>query len=431
MKKIFLTALMAFITAISGAQDKSLLETLVKNGTLTEDQARRLIKDSVVVTPSSVNTKILTIGGGVQAWYSWGKNSVKSPNNLNGAADTNGFELRYVKVGLSAEIIGGWLIDVIADFGSEGVKRNYLDKVVISKQFDWEFLPGRFDVGMKKVNMGYEQNMDDFDLLTIERSVATWFFTRPNAYSDDVMKNFGSRAIGLFWSGDIVQVKGLSYGVSVVGGNSYEGSSAYKANYEGNNDLSFYANLAYHEEGFLGDKPMYWDAGLNFGYANGGFVKNGDDKNKVWGVNPYFTIRYNDFTLIAEYFIQGVEDGKYASNKDAFPQGINFILSYKFDVDEIGKIEPIFRASWLSTDSMGFNPVTMGGFSTPGDVYNLYNKAQTFYLGVNWYVIPAVKVSFGYEWGEYRGAVGNTENQTPLASRAMSNAFRASLQVLF
>ena len=181
MKKIFLTAVMAFIAAISGAQDKSLLETLVKNGTLTEDQARRLIKDSVVVTPSSANTKILTIGGGVQAWYSWGKNSVKSPNTLNSAADTNGFELRYVKVGLSAEIIGGWLIDVIADFGSEGVKRNYLDKVVISKQFDWEMLPGRFDVGMKKVNMGYEQNMDDFDLLTIERSVATWFFTRPNA----------------------------------------------------------------------------------------------------------------------------------------------------------------------------------------------------------------------------------------------------------
>lgn len=431
MKKIFLGAFLMLAAAFVGAQDKSLVETLVKNGTLTEDQARKLIKESVVVTPSNSSTKVLTIGGGVQAWYSWGKNSVKSPSGVNGSADTNGFELRYVKVGLSAEILGGWLIDVVTDFGSEGVKRNYLDKVVISKKFDWDYLPGRFDIGMKKVKMGYEQNIDDFELPTIERSVATWFFTRPNAYSDKVMKNFGSRAIGLFWDGDVACVKGLTYGLALVGGNSYEGSSAYLANYEGNNDLTVYANVAYHQEGFFKDRPVSWDAGLNFGFAKGGFVRNGAGSTQVWGFNPFVAVHYSNFSFMAEYFIQGVEDGKFNSARDALPQGVNVILSYKFDTSEIGQIEPIFRFSWISTDSMGFNPVTMGGFSTPGDVYNLYDKAQTFYLGVNWYVIPAVKVAFGYEWGEYRGAVGNTDGQLPLASRAMSNAFKASLQVLF
>lgn len=50
---------------------------------------------------------------------------------------------------------------------------------------------------MRKVNMGYEQNMGDFDLLTTERSIATWFFTRPDA-TTYAQKNFGSRAIGIF-----------------------------------------------------------------------------------------------------------------------------------------------------------------------------------------------------------------------------------------
>ena len=42
------------------------------------------------------------------------------------------------------------------------------------------------------------------------------------------------------------------------------------------------------------------------------------------------------------------------------------------------------------------------------------------------YVIPAVKVSVGYEWGEYTGKVNaQAENRT------QSNTVRASLQVLF
>ncbi len=73
---------------------------------------------------------------------------------------------------------------------------------MISKKIAYDSIIGTLWVGMRKVNMGYEQNMGDFDLLTTERSIATWFFTRPDA-TTYAQKNFGSRAIGIFWDGKV------------------------------------------------------------------------------------------------------------------------------------------------------------------------------------------------------------------------------------
>ena len=62
----------------------------------------------------------------------------------------------------------------------------------------------------------------------------------------------------------------------------------------------------------------------------------------------------------------------------------------------------------------------------PSNASAVYDNAQAIYIGANWYVIPAVKVPVGYEWGEYTGKVNaQAENRT------QSNTVRASLQVLF
>ncbi len=424
MKTKFLTLLALASICVANAQDRTILETLVKKGTITEQEATQIARDSVVVKPGTSDTKKLSIYGGIDTWYSLGKNEVTSPSGSHEQADTNGFEMRYVKIGLNAEIQGGWLVDVLTDFGIEGRKRNYLDKVIISKVIDVDYLSGQLDVGLRKVNMGLEQGLDDFSQYTPERSIATWFFTRPDNGSNGV-KNFGSRAIGVFFDGKFRSIEGLYYGLSVVGGNSYEGSSASLANFEGNNDLSFYVNVGYKSKIELNQTDLNYDLGLNFGYADGGFVVN-NVKNEVWGANPYVSLNYKNVNLMLEYFIQNVKNGDIAANKNSTPMGFNGTVAYKFHVDDWGSLEPIFRASFVMSDGIGFNPVTMGTFSTnAGNITNLYDKAQTYYIGINWYLVPSVKFAIGYEWGLYTGGFNSN------AKEAESNTVRAQLQVLF
>ena len=162
MKKAIISLLVAGAVIAANAQDKALLETLVKKGMLTQQEAAQIAKDSVAVTPATKSTKSIKIFGGGQGWYSWGKNSVKAGT---GSFDQqSGFTLRYVKLGIEADVGGGWSAEVVTDFGTEGASKNYLDKVVASKKIDLDYLNGTLQLGLRKVNMGYEQNM-----LTIRR----------------------------------------------------------------------------------------------------------------------------------------------------------------------------------------------------------------------------------------------------------------------
>ena len=84
MKKVIISLLVAGAVAAANAQDKALLETLVKKGMLTQQEAAQIAKDSVAVTPATKSTKSIKIFGGAQGWYSWGKNSVKSGSKTIG-----------------------------------------------------------------------------------------------------------------------------------------------------------------------------------------------------------------------------------------------------------------------------------------------------------------------------------------------------------
>ena len=441
MKLKLFSMLMIGAVAFANAQDKSLLETLVKKGTITEQEAAQIAKDSVVVTPGTADTKKLTINGGAVIGYNFGSFSLENPSNVY-KVNSNGFDIRFAKLGIEAEIQGGWKIDFITDFGVEGRERNFLDKVVLSKEIAFDYLTGRLDVGMRKVNMGQEQGLDDFALFTAERSVATAFFTRPdygiNRAAVATFKNMGSRAIGIFWEGTVEQVKGMYYGISVVGGNSFEGTSASFSNVDGNNNLSFYVNFGYKGEQAIKNESFTYDVGMNMGYANGGFVvvtpgvspgSYDVENNEMWAINPYVSLKWRGLTFMGEYFLQGVQNSALVgSGPDATPMGANIILAYKFDIGEFGVIEPVFRASFLATDGMGFDPLTVGDYTGKNASGLLFDRAQTYYVGANWYVVPSVKIGLGYEWGEYSRAGRYTGGG---AHRATSNTVRAQLQVLF
>lgn len=412
MKKAIISLLVAGAVIAANAQDKALLETLVKKGMLTQQEAAQIAKDSVAVTPATKSTKSIKIFGGGQGWYSWGKNSVKAGT---GSFDQqSGFTLRYVKLGIEADVGGGWSAEVVTDFGTEGADKNYLDKVVASKKIDLDYLNGTLQLGLRKVNMGYEQNMDDFGQYAVERSVATYFFTRYEG------KNFGSRTVGVFWDGNITQVDGLYYGAAVTSGVSEGGVENFITDAQNSSALSFWVNAGYKNVADIKGETLSYDLGINFGYAPQGSTFADPKKGSVWGINPYATINWRGLTLIGEFFLQQVED-YYTTGRDGVgrtPMGANFTAAYKMDIGEWGAIEPVFRASYVTTNGMGLQSAYTG--ENLGNI----NQAMTFYGGVNWYATTAVKTSLGYEFGYY-------DQGDAVVERVYGNTVWAQVQVLF
>lgn len=418
MKKAIISLLVAGAVIAANAQDKALLETLVKKGMLTQQEAAQIAKDSVAVTPATKSTKSIKIFGGGQGWYSWGKNSVKA--GTRPFDQQSGFTLRYVKLGIEADVGGGWSAEVVTDFGTEGADKNYLDKVVASKKIDLDYLNGTLQLGLRKVNMGYEQNMDDFGQYAVERSVATYFFTRYEG------KNFGSRTVGVFWDGNITQVDGLYYGAAVTSGVSEGGVGNFVTGAQDSSALSFWVNAGYKNVADIKGETLSYDLGINFGYAPQGSTGPTDptypeytQKGSVWGINPYATINWRGLTLIGEFFLQQVED--YTPGRDGVgrtPMGANFTAAYKMDIGEWGAIEPVFRASYVTTNGMGLKSAYTGD-----DLGNI-NQAMTFYGGVNWYATTAVKTSLGYEFGYY-------DQGDAVVERVYGNTVWAQVQVLF
>ena len=418
MKKTLISLLVAGAAFAANAQDKALLDTLVKKGMLTQQEAAQIAKDSVAVTPATKSTKSIKIFGGGQGWYSWGKNSVKSGNASH--HQTSGFTLRYVKLGVEADVGGGWTAEVVTDFGTEGESKNYLDKVVASKKVDLDYINGTLQLGLRKTNMGYEQNMCDFGQLAIERSVATYFFTRgaDNQFGE---KSFGSRTVGVFWDGNIVQVDGLYYNLALTsavsegdgfnGGNFIDGA-------QNSNGLAFWAGMGYKNVAEVKGETLSYDFGINFGYSAYGMDYATGGHGEVWGINPYATINWRGFTVIGEFFLQQIEEG---DGGFSTPLGANLTTAYKMDIGDWGAIEPVVRFSYVTTNGAGVNVDEDHNWNAIR-----YNQAATAYLGVNWYAIPAVKTSLGYEFGYYDQGFNKAQE-----NREYGNTIWAQVQVLF
>lgn len=416
MKKVLISLLVAGAAIAANAQDKALLETLVKKGMLTQQEAAQIAKDSVAVTPATKSTKSIKIFGGAQGWYTWAKDSIKSGAAAS-PAQTSGFTLRYVKLGLEADVGAGWSATVVTDFGSEGSSRNYLDKVVASKKIDLDYLNGTLQLGLRKANMGYEQNMCDFGQLAIERSVATNFFTRGEYDNMNMSKNFGGRTVGVFWDGNITQVEGLYYSAAVTSGLT-ETTDNFLSSAQASSALSFYAAMGYKNVAEMNGESISYDVGMNFGYAPQGMYNGVDSQGSVWGINPYLSANWRGLTVIAEFFLQQYED--YFTNNGICrtPMGSNLTVAYKMDMGEWGAIEPVARWAYVYANG---GPVK-SEFSGLA-----YNQATTGYIGVNWYATASVKTSLGYEFGYFdKESAGVADGD-----RMYSNSVRAQVQVIF
>ena len=414
---VIAAALLSLAALYSNAQDKATLDLLVSKGVITKEEASKLSKGNVKIVAKDKNVKGIKITGRVQTQY----------ENINvegfGAAGTshavskNDFIMRRLFLGAEADLGSGWSGTVVADFGRSGDDKNYLENAYITKAIDWELLHGKLDIGYKKVNFGFEENTSASKLLSVERSLATRYWTEGN---NGRRLGFGARHTGIFWNGKIDEIEGLEYGAAVSPYNDNPTEIPSSAD----NTLAYWANVAY--SGSI-EEDISFKIGVNFGYSPDTTSTNVSG-GSVWGLNPYVTANLYGFNIWGEFLISGIENGDITRTEDATPMGVNVGIEYRFDIGEWGKIGPTVRYSWLDTDGRGVS-VSDGirnANNAPG--YSSFYAAQSVYAGVNWYIMgDSVKFQLGYEWAQFNGTPSNKS----ASNFAESNTVRAQMQILF
>lgn len=415
---VIAAALLSLAALYSNAQDKATLDLLVSKGVITKEEASKLSKGNVKIVAKDKNVKGIKITGRVQTQYENINVEGFGAAGTSHAASKNDFIMRRLFLGAEANLGSGWSGTVVADFGRSGDDKNYLENAYITKAIDWELLHGKLDIGYKKVNFGFEENTSASKLLSVERSLATRYWTEGN---NGRRLGFGARHTGIFWNGKIDEIKGLEYGAAVT---SPYNDNPTEIPSSADNTLAYWANVAY--SGSI-EEDISFKIGVNFGYSPDTTSTNVSG-GSVWGLNPYVTANLYGFNIWGEFLISGIENGDITRTEDATPMGVNVGIEYRFDIGEWGKIGPTVRYSWLDTDGRGVS-VSDGirnANNAPG--YSSFYAAQSVYAGVNWYIMDdSVKFQLGYEWAQFNGTPSNKS----ASNFAESNTVRAQMQILF
>lgn len=436
------------------------LSELVRKGIISQEQSEYIRSGAIGIEPSvkvKNSKEQLTISGYVQYAYVYNQ---PHDDALPNPPAVSQFYSQNVILGFDASLVNDWHAVINANFAQGFSSRNYLDGAFIHKY--WKDY-GAVYLGYKKAQFGLEQYTSSRHIPAVNRSIATRYFTggysriganNARAYSPVGLGTtglgMGSRRLGVFWSGKVEPLEGLSYNVEVT--NGYSDFNA-PANTGSRNQLGYYAGIKYDLDSEIGPSVMREvdvTVGLNTTYQPDGnsYSFGGvDSTNSIWGVDPYVQLEYGNINVIAEFMGANIEKGK-ASNStqvtglntgDAFAMGGNFFISYIFQE----RFEPVFRFSILDSDGAGISPsgvVSQGpsfGGQVPGAAPNtispvgvgFFNSAQAYYLGLNWYILGNdVKLSAGYEHIQFGGRWNGAGFGGPDASE---DSIRIRAQVVF
>lgn len=310
-------------------------------------------------------------------------------------------------------------------------------------------------VGYRKVRFGYEEGLPDYQLKTIERSVASQYFNnsiQPGPLSGSPL-GLGSRRAGVFANGSY---ENFNYGVSLV--NGYQGTDAF-SNIT-NNELGIFGGL-----GYVGDiNCADFEIGVNFGYLPKGnsqtllLAKDGTGgagnnipsapvpSAAIAAINPYIALRLNGFYVMAEILAARLSKGQANGVGRATPYGGTIAPSYMWN----DNLEFAFRASFLNTDYRGVRisniiygapDTNVYGLNNPGNgvfvAGDIYNKVEELYGGFNYYWLnSAVTLSVGYTWSQfkYRATILPGQElieQSFMGPKTTVHQIRARLQLVF
>lgn len=402
-------------------QDKAMLDMLVEKGILTRSEASELSREQARVVFSSEQSEWVKLSSRFQLQYAYTDSRMLSSGRYEHAS-TTGFIARRMFLQADAKLKGGFDVRLSVELARDEIK-SVLTDTYIAKDFEFEYLKGRLCAGYMKPRFAHEDVMSSFSLYTVERTVATMYWT---GEANGRRLGIGNLYAGVFWFGEVPQAKGLKYWASVT--NSYQLSpNNYLIEYNNiNNNLAYWFGSSYDIKG----EDFLLTVGFYSGYSSTANKKMGEEPfASIYSFNPFYAGNYKDFYFWGEFIVSGVADGKKNSAGDwvqANPYGINFCVEYRFDIGDLGKLGAAFSYSWLDTGGRGIS--TRDGVRLSENIGGTYNNAQGFNACLNWYLRgDDLKFQLGFEYVQYSGTPENRHANHVAESLAVRTQFQIKL----
>lgn len=413
-------ATLAAVTAAQAQDSGALLDALVKKGVLNDQEAEEIRADltnDFHGTPWAIaggkSTKSLKVSGRLQTQYY----ALSSDRAATASNNVSGFLLRRVYLGFDANIGPEWSASVHYNFAD-----NTFDKAYAT--WDGDEIFGQditFDVGLRKVNFGFEETTSSGSLKAIERSGVTRYFVED---TNGRRLGAGSYHIGAFMEGNKSARKGkdtgVYYGAAItnITRQSASGTGAGTVgagNTDANDTVGYWVDAGYSYK--VGDVKGTFGAAYSFLPDMGGVIAAAGGStpgSDFQGLSIYANGNIGKFTLEAEYLHADVENGAGAGN-DANPWG--YWIQPSFMATD--KIELVGRYSY--TDSGGRSIRTSDGIRTaPGGLNG--TELTEYYLGVNFLFSGRdAMLQLGYVGGKSENAAGAEEQVSGVRSQLQLN----------
>jgi len=421
LKWLALTFGAAFLAGTALADDKALLDALVKKGVLTDQEAQQIEADVAksenktdVATSGSKFLNKLSLSGRIQSQF------VDLSTDISGAAKvpaTQHFLLRRVYFGVKADLGEGFSGTINYDFANTSFDQAF----ITWKQSDALAI----DVGFRKVPFAYEEYTSSASLNAIERSPVTRYFVESN---NGRRLGAGSYRQGVFIGGT---QQGVFYNVAVtnperdefssLNGNSDPGVQG--SGNKGNNNFAYWGNLGYGDK--AGD--LTYKAAIEAGYL----PDQGGTSNTALGTGENLTVygvladvTYQDFNIQGEYLWAEDQQGSAVKSGTVFkksdPNGFWIQPAYKFTPE----LQGVVRYSYIDTDHRGID-VADGTRSAPSG--GTMDKMSEWYFGGNWYIRGNdLKLQAGYIHAESKDSVTGAGGP-----KAKVDGIRSQLQLNF
>ena len=383
------------------AQDSGpLIDLLIKKGVLNDQEAEELradlARDAAAAVVSTVSagksTNSLSFNGRIQVQYA-------GLNSDQGLPAANQLFMRRVYFGFTAGVGANWTANVVYDFSGGNFDKAYLEW---TGSFGDE--PVAIDIGLRKVNFGYEEYTSSGSLRSIERSAVTRFFVEPN---NGRRLGAASYRMGVFFEGGDANVRkgrstGLFYGAAVTtvnrtetfGDASVDGSKSSSSGGGALNKMALWANVGYTK---VVDSNTKFMVGAAYGFlpdVGGAGNSNFGKGHNIAEYSLYGDLTIGRFNLAAEYLSATVDGVLSGGTVAAKPSGWWVQPSIMFT----DKLEGVARLSRVEADGRGIR-ASDGIRSAPAA--RTGQTLEEYYLGFNYYIVNQdVKLQLGYVGGE-------------------------------
>lgn len=420
LRRFAILFLTAFLSQLAFGQDsKALVDSLVKNGVLTAEQAKAILADVAKAAPATPAVPAQTVsttkgkylsglsfGGLIQQQFYHGNTNIDGPVS-RAAFYTNRIFARRAQIAAKANLVGGFSSSLNFDFCG-----SFFDQALIQYKHS-DLL--QLDVGIRRVPFAYDETYSSREVKAIERSPVTNYFVGPN---NNRRLAGGAWHEGVYLSG---AQSGFSYTFAVTNPDRGEfsdaggGPTANDARPSAkSNDFAYWLRVGYADK--------FANGSYKFG-ADGGYLpeQGGNTVAKASGNLSVYAfwadVTIDNLNLSGHYLTSSVKHGR-PTGEDASPSGFYLQAAYK-----AGNFEPVLRYTWLDSDRRGVD-LTDGVRSAPSG--GVMDKVSEWYLGGNWYIRGNdLKLSGGYIRAESKDTL------TGAPAKATSDGFRSQMQVIF